>query len=446
MRRIWATVLLAVALTGAMATPPVIAAGYNLGSGDQVRVKVYEWRSAVGDVHEWSALNADFSVGADGALSLPLLGTLPAAGRTLQELADAIGSRLQQTLGLAAPPQASVEVVKYRPFYILGSLNKPGEYPFRPGMTVLQAVSIAGGLFRVNDPGLLLAQRTTLTAVGDLRVLQLEFNGLLARRARLKAEIDGTEKISFPQELLQQQGNPAITQLIDQEQVMFTSRRDALNSETDALNRLKQLLNGEVASMQAKVKNLDQELTLLKSELANTSALVQRGLAAAPREFTLRQTELQTEGRRLDLDTATLRAREDIGKADQAVIELQNKIRNATLTELAQVESKLSETTARIRTGKAIIAQESAGPDLLSVLGQESGPPTYSIVRRTGNAAETLAATEASSVQPGDTIEVKRAGAGLSSPVAADGPEPLASEAAANQEPQPPPRPTKPRR
>jgi protein involved in polysaccharide export with SLBB domain/predicted nucleic acid-binding Zn-ribbon protein len=393
-------------------------AAYTLGPGDQLRVKVYEWRSAVGDVHEWSALNGEFGVAADGNVSLPLVGSVPAAGRTVDELAATIAARLQQAMGLATPPQPSVEVFKYRPFYILGTVGKPGEYPYRPGMTVLHAISIAGGLFRVNDPGLLMAQRGTLTTAGDLQVLQADNNALMARRARLRAELDGAGKIAFPNELLQQQGDPGVAKLTNQEQAIFASRRDAFRSETDALNRLKDLLNGEVVSLQSKIKNVDQQLTLLKSELATVSSLVQRGLAPSPREFSMRQTELQTEAQRLDLDTATLRAREEIGKADQAIIELTNKTRNAALAELSEVEGKLAQTASRIKTNRAILEQEGAGPDVSALLNEQLAPPIYSIIRRVGEDIQKLAATEGTVVEPGDTIEVKRGGGG---PVLATG-------------------------
>lgn len=384
------------------------AASYRLGSGDQVRLKVYEWRSAVGDVYAWSALNADFRVAPDGTLSLPLIGAVPAAGSSLEELAETISTRLQKAVGLGGRPQASVEIVEFRPFYILGHVQHPGEYQYRPGMTVLQAVSIAGGSFHIEDPGLLLLSRTVLTSVGDLQVLLLDHQAMLARRARLRAELDGSAKINFPPELLDHQGDPTIAQAMQREQGIFTARAEALRSQTDALNKLKDLLNGEVTSLQSKMKNVDQELALLKGELSTTSSLVQRGLAAAPREFTLRQTELQTEGRRLDLDTAALRAREDIGKADQSILELRNKMRGEATVELAQVEDKLTESTARIKTAQAIAEQESAQPDLAAVLAAQTGPLTYSIIRHDDAGVHRIAATEANEVEPGDTIEVQR--------------------------------------
>jgi uncharacterized phage infection (PIP) family protein YhgE len=272
-------------------------------------------------------------------------------------------------------------------------------------MTVRQTVAIAGGLFSLIEG--ISARRAVLTTIGDLRVLELDLNALLVRRVRLKAELGTSSKIEFPRELLQQQNDPKIAQLIEQEQAMFATHRDSLRSETDALTQRKEMLNSQVTALQAKMKNVGQQLDLLKAEVVSQSSLVKRGLAVS-REFSLRQTELQTEGYRLDLDVAMLRAREDISKTDYAMIELANKRRDAALTELAQVESKLSETAARIRTGRAIIEQEEAGPDLAGILG-EQGPPVYSIIRRSGENEQKLAASEASIVQPGDTIEVKHA-------------------------------------
>jgi protein involved in polysaccharide export with SLBB domain len=399
--------LLLVRAPYAAAMPPDGA--YRLGTGDQVRVKVYEWRSAVGEVYGWAALNADFRVGPDGKISLPLIGSVPATGQTLDQLADAIAERLQTTAALATRPHASVEVVQFRPFYILGSVNHGGAYDYQPGITVLQAVSIAGGL-RVNDPALLTFERASLTTAGELRVLRLEHSGLLARKARLQAELDESGQVSFPAQMAQQQNDPEIARLISREQAMFKARREAVSSQLEALQRLKDLLNREVASLQSKTETMDQELALLKKEVTNTGALVKQGLAVAPREFTLRQTEIEAEGKKLDVDAAILHAREDVEKADQSMIELRNKTRNETLAELGQVESKLAETAARIKTATAIVQrdQEVIEPGMAALSDAQNGPPQYVILRSNGKEVTKIAADETTSVEPGDTVEVKR--------------------------------------
>ncbi len=107
---------------------------YHLGTGDQVRVITFG-----GD-----QLTGEFRINDSGNIAIPLLGSVHAAGLTTADLGDAIATDLQKK-DLLKNPSVSVEVITYRPFFILGEVTKPGEYPYEPGMTVLTAVSIAGG-------------------------------------------------------------------------------------------------------------------------------------------------------------------------------------------------------------------------------------------------------------------------------------------------------------
>src|SRR5579872_5493420 len=179
--------------------PAAKAGDYRLDVGDQVRVKVLDWRSTMGDVHEWTGLTGDYRIGADGTVSLPLLGAVKAAGLTVEQLANTVSTQLQTTVGITFQPRASIEIVDYRPFFILGDVNKPGAYPYRPGLTVLEAISLAGGRYRATDPNL------ALTTEGELGAQRLQYNALLARRARLQAELDNASSITFPPELLRSQ-------------------------------------------------------------------------------------------------------------------------------------------------------------------------------------------------------------------------------------------------
>ena len=381
-----------------LGAPVANAADYRLDVSDQVRVKVLDWRSTMGDVHEWTGITGDYRVGANGTVSLPLLGAVKAAGLTVEQLADAISTQLQTTVGISFQPRASVEIVDYRPFFILGDVNKPGAYAYRPGMTVLEAVSLAGGRYRVSDPTL------ALTTEGELGVQRLQYTALLARRARLQAELDNTASIIFPPELLQRQSDPNVAQLIAREQAVLKSDRDAFNTEIDSLNQLKSLLNSEVTSLDSKIKKVDQEVALTKQELDSTTALVQRGLAVAPREYAQHQAALETETRRLDLDTASLRAKEDIGKADQAIVELRNKTRGNIQSELADVEQKIPQLAARIASSEQLVGNTS------NANGAHPPKTTCLITRRSDREPKQIEADEAALVEPGDTLNILRTG------------------------------------
>jgi polysaccharide export outer membrane protein len=114
--------------------PDLQATNYTLGSGDKVRIIVFGGEQLTGE----------FRINDSGTLSLPLLGSVRAAGDTPERLQQRIADELKSK-NLFEKPNVSVEVTQYRPVFILGEVSKPGEYPYEPGMTILSAVSTAGG-------------------------------------------------------------------------------------------------------------------------------------------------------------------------------------------------------------------------------------------------------------------------------------------------------------
>ncbi len=106
---------------------------YLLDSGDRLRVQVFGQ----------DGLSNSYIVDAAGNVSLSLIGPVAARGVTTSQLAQAIASRLRQ--GYIRDPRVSVEVEAYRPFFILGEVNAPGQYPYVANMTAESAVAIAGG-------------------------------------------------------------------------------------------------------------------------------------------------------------------------------------------------------------------------------------------------------------------------------------------------------------
>ncbi|MFC6746472.1 polysaccharide biosynthesis/export family protein [Methylobacterium persicinum] len=117
---------------------------YRLGPLDQLQVKVSDLRAGTGEAYQWQAFNGEFTVGASGRVSLPVVGEIEASGRTTSDIAADIADRLKTKAGLATKPDASVQIIKFRPFYVTGSVEKPGGYEYRPNLTVLQGVSLAG--------------------------------------------------------------------------------------------------------------------------------------------------------------------------------------------------------------------------------------------------------------------------------------------------------------
>jgi polysaccharide export outer membrane protein len=123
-------------------TPPSAssAEGYILGPNDRIRLKVY------GE----SDITGEYEINNDGQVSIPLAGHIKAAGATTRQLEKAIASALAK--GIVRDPRVNVEIAQYRPYYILGEVKKSGEYPYRNGLTVMDAVASAGGFtYRANE-------------------------------------------------------------------------------------------------------------------------------------------------------------------------------------------------------------------------------------------------------------------------------------------------------
>jgi polysaccharide biosynthesis/export protein len=106
---------------------------YHLDAGDRLRVVVYGQEG----------LTNTYLISAGGTITMPLIGAVPARGRTPQGLAAEISARLRN--GFIREPSVAVEIESYRPFFILGEVQAPGQYPYVPNMTAESAVAIAGG-------------------------------------------------------------------------------------------------------------------------------------------------------------------------------------------------------------------------------------------------------------------------------------------------------------
>ncbi|HEY0624980.1 polysaccharide biosynthesis/export family protein [Sphingomonas sp.] len=142
---------------------PIATAGstdrYTLGPGDSIKVAVYGF----------DAMAGSYTVSDAGTISLPMLSTLRVVGKSAPELETEIAGVLR-TRDLAPNANVSVQVEKYRPFFILGQVQRPGQYPYVPGMTVLTAVAIAGGYTFRAEKGVVLVNRSNGGATSKARL------------------------------------------------------------------------------------------------------------------------------------------------------------------------------------------------------------------------------------------------------------------------------------
>ena len=408
-RRVIAGVVGLCCLAGA---PALASEAYRLGPGDHLEVKVSDFRAGTGEAYQWTAFastgTADFVVAPDGRLSLPVIGELEAAGKTTADLEQAIADKLQAKAGLTTKPDASVQVVRFRPFYVVGIVDKPGEYDYRPGLTVLQAVGIAGGLEHTTTDALLGFIKDALASRGDLRVLAADLISLRARQARLDAAIADKDAIAFPDDLRGKTDDPDIARAMREEQILFDTQRDGLASQIAALERNKEFLRNEIVSLGQKNESIAGQLVAMRKELDLITGLVSKGLTAAPRQLELQQNVAQIQSNQLDVQIAVVRANEDIAKSDHDIAELKTKTRNDQLTEAADVRVKLAETVEKMQTSQALVRQAEVRAPMETVANVEGySKPIYVLSRRNDKGeAEDVTVQESDLVRPGDVVRV----------------------------------------
>ena len=115
-------------------SPPQLEAGYQLGSGDKLRMVVGGFTN----------LSIEYRVSDTGTISLPMLGAINVAGKTTTQVEQEVATILARE-ELARNPSVNVQVEEYRHFFITGEVKRPGSYPYVPGMNALTAITIAGG-------------------------------------------------------------------------------------------------------------------------------------------------------------------------------------------------------------------------------------------------------------------------------------------------------------
>lgn len=377
--------------------------GYRLGVMDKLRIRVAEWQPADGTIRNWDAVSGEYTIRPTGSLSLPFIGDLPAAGKTAGEVAKTIGEELRGKFALRNLPSASVEIAQFRPVFLAGDVHTPGEYPYTPNLTVLKAISLAGGLLR-SDSGQRFA-RDFINARGDASVYDSQRGRLVARRARLLAEVAGATDLKVPPELKEVAN---ADKLIASEASLMKSRRERYELQLKALGDLRTLLENEVQSLSQKTDTQKRQLQLVSEDREKMAKLTEQGLATSSRRITAEERAATIEGNLLDIDTATLRAKQDINKANQDEINLRNDWEAQRAQELQNTEAELDKLGLQLGTSRELMS-EAVAQSAEALKFDPSGKSAtikYTVVRDDGHGPKEVVVGENDKLLPGDVVKV----------------------------------------
>lgn len=361
----------------------------RLGPGDVLSV-------AVARLPE---LSRDAVIASDGAIRLSGTGAIPVAGRTLDDAQAAVAEALQASFGVE-PRAVLLDVLRYRPVIVHGDGRKGGEIDFRPGLTVLQAVAATGGL-RIDLSGSLTEALEAERTVAQLGEATDRLARAQAARARLMAERDGGEIAPAGLESL---ALPAARKagLLEAEATLRRIREARFAEQQQNLNRQRDSVARQIESL-----NREMELQRHREEIAQEDVRTSEDLSARGLGTRDRLRDARTD--LVDVQLLIVRILAERSAAETQLTVTESLIADgaaARQQELAEL-LRLSESEIATATRDAEAARRAVGLAEAHIGG---GAPraeeTLSYVIERG--AESLNATPATALLPGDVLRVVR--------------------------------------
>ncbi len=420
-------VLILIAMLASFVAPPLASASERLASdlvrnarpstnaalpgdafvyavGDRLKVIFFERlrsetvRSILSDLVERSELSGEYQVQQDGNLFLPLLGAVSVAGLEPRQLEDALAAAFARQI--EGDIKASVQLIEREPVYVTGGVVRPGIFKYVPGMTVLHAITLAGGtegantdLWKLLDIG---RERERMRKSAE------RHKQLLARIGVLKAEREG--KIAAPpDQLVQRVGRPSAEELVKGEERVRVLERRNLSEQQKAIDALILVTRSELKILQEKMAQV--ELRIREKAERATSLLTARAHGTVTdTTFYLAQSAVSDARERWH------ETRASVAQTERKLAELQQeRMRTAMESEIARERD--------LRDAVKAVAEEEVTTAVIGNLllttpegdanrGGTERQFQYTIVRRTRVGVDRLPGTDAVALLPGDLIQV----------------------------------------
>lgn len=373
---------------------PAAAEGtdYKVAAGDVLTISVY------GD----DGLTGLFPVSADGTIGYPLLGNVNVVDQTVNE----IGVRISRELAShVANRSVAVAVKEYAPIFVVGDVQKPGKYEYRPGMIVLELFALGGGLRESN------AQRDTsgiqlIAAQQEYEDMSMQLLSQDIRRVRLEAELNDTEFEYKGDEIGLVRDRAALEKIVDSEKSLFRLRLSAQQDERTNLEVQRQNFIQEIDTLQKSNVMRSQQLELLDMDVNASKELVTRGAAseAALRE---RKRELLSMNQQVLESTSFLaRAQQNKSEVERRILELKSKRHNDAATELRETSLDIMRLKKKLAFSLQSMAEISSTARRVSSL-KDMIQTNFFIVRQVAGTYREIAADEHTQVRAGDVVRVR---------------------------------------
>jgi protein involved in polysaccharide export with SLBB domain len=393
------------------APAPISPAKLALGIGDKLKISFYEMidvaamkqggrdgtdpQGALRTFYQRMDLTGDYSVEQDGAISIPLLGRFQIEGRALDEVRADLAVSFTTVIGRSA--NIDVKIVERSPIYVVGPVKNPGAYKYVPGMIVLHALALAGGLDRGEGvSGMVEGARE----MERLRTMTLQTKQLLARRARLEAERDGVSTLPIPIQLAKLAGEKTAQTLLATENTILRAEQAKRQQQSREIASRLAAARSEVEALKRKLEQSEAQKEMRIERLNDMQKLKERGLVTSNNVVALRTELSDIEAHRQDYLVAIVQAEARLAEAEEATPRLVSENTANLANAIATVDKEIAtaqETMMSARVLATILYRPTSGMPQAEA---------YEIVRQSKDGAQTLPATETSPLMPGDVLKI----------------------------------------
>lgn len=390
-----------VSFAGAIALIPTAAlADYKLQPGDTLEVSV----PGIPDFRQ------RLLIGVDGEVNLALVGTVQVSGLSIQQAQDIIAGSLtskqyrqgtadgREITHLIQADQVFVSLAEYRPIYVYGDVARPGEYIFRPGMTVRQAVAVAGGYsaaqVRIANPLMEAADFRS-----EYKALWAQFATEQARiwrlRTELGEEVEHVENVPVPEALAERLKQTATAHI--------EARLSDSEKDKELLRRAVEETNLQLGLLSEKKKKDEEGSKADTDDYESVRMLLQKGLAPTTRLSEARRAVLMSSTQLLDTIVQASNIERQRGEYVRQMNKIDSERQIAALGELQVAYMNLAQISARLEgTAQKLALTGQAQSTLLIAAGR----PEITVHREREQGAETLPGSEDLGLAPGDVVEV----------------------------------------
>ncbi|RWE07492.1 MAG: hypothetical protein EOS23_27210 [Mesorhizobium sp.] len=387
---------------------PDVPTGALFGVGDRLKAVFYErvdveedkWGGASSALHgilQRPELSGEYIVQEDGTISVPLLGSIPVANRSTQQVQADLAESFNQLLGRKG--LVNILPLERPPIYVLGPVKNPGSFKYAAGMTILHAIALAGGLDRAeSEPWQKIeAVRETQKRSGAIDTMLK----LLARAAVLKAERDGTApKIS--RQLLELAGATEAANLVneqsDRRKAVATARKDRERATMRALEAAKQ----DVAAY-ARMESFDELIKLRQERVNSMRTLVDRKVLSMTVMDQIQSELSDAQQRRQDARNQYASAKQRLAWLESEVLRTRADLRNDLEVEIETTESQIAANVRELNASEGVLYTL---PVTRAQFAKDANSATYQIVRQSAAGPVSIESDGMTLLQPGDLVNI----------------------------------------